>query len=112
MLIKLSTEKTVSEAAAALQAAVEANHFGVVQVHSLKETMTKKGVEFARECLIFEVCQPPNPQETEKDLGKDLKTFEQLPAKTKELELLKDHAEKATGRESVDLNKRIRDKSK
>ncbi len=28
-----------------------------MQVHNLKETMTKKGVEFARECLIFEVCQ-------------------------------------------------------
>ena len=44
MLIKLSTEKTVSEAAAALQTAVQANHFGVMQVHNLKETMTKKGV--------------------------------------------------------------------
>jgi hypothetical protein len=29
-----------------------------MQVHNLKETMTKKGVEFARECLIFEICQP------------------------------------------------------
>ena len=54
MLIKLTTKKTVSEAAAALQSAVEANHFGVMQVHNLKETMTKKRVEFARECLIFE----------------------------------------------------------
>ena len=54
----------------------------------------------------------PKPSETKKDLSKDLKTFEQLPAKTKELELLKDQAEKETGRESVDLNKRIRDKSK
>ena len=58
MLVELSTDKTVSEAAAALQAAVQANHFGVMQVHNLKETMAKKGVEFARECLIFEVCQP------------------------------------------------------
>jgi len=33
MLIKLSTDKTVSEASAALQAAVYANHFGVMQVH-------------------------------------------------------------------------------
>ena len=46
MLFKLSTDKTVSEAAAALQAAVQANHFGVMQVHNLKETMEKKGVEF------------------------------------------------------------------
>ncbi|MDE2141324.1 MAG: DUF302 domain-containing protein [Elusimicrobia bacterium] len=57
-LIKLSTDKTVRETAAALQAAVQANDFGVMQVHNLKETMAKKGVDFARECLIFEVCQP------------------------------------------------------
>ena len=42
MLIKLPTDKTVSEAAAALQAAVQANHFGVMQVHNLKETMTRR----------------------------------------------------------------------
>jgi hypothetical protein len=29
-----------------------------MQVHNLKETMAKEGAEFARECLIFEVCQP------------------------------------------------------
>jgi uncharacterized protein (DUF302 family) len=58
MLVRMSTTKTVSEAASALQAAVQANHFGVMQVHNLKETMAKKGVEFERECLIFEVCQP------------------------------------------------------
>ena len=54
----------------------------------------------------------PEPQKTEKDFGKDLKAFEQLPANTKELEILKDQAEKATGQESVALNKMIRDKSK
>jgi len=58
MLVKLTTDKTVSAAAAALQAAVQANHFGVMHVHDLKETMAKKGVTFAHECLIFEVCQP------------------------------------------------------
>ena len=58
MPVKLSTDKTVSETAAALQIAVDANQLGVMQVYHLKETMEKKGVEFARECLIFEVCQP------------------------------------------------------
>lgn len=58
MLIKVSTNKTVKETAEALQAAVGANHFGVMQVHDLQETMTKKGVDFAHQCLIFEVCQP------------------------------------------------------
>lgn len=58
MLIKLSTKKSVSEAATALHTAVQNNHFGVMQVHNLQETMEKKGVAFAHECLIFEVCQP------------------------------------------------------
>ncbi len=58
MLVTVSTDKSVSDAAAALQAAVQANHFGVMQVHNLKETMAKQGVKFERDCLIFEVCQP------------------------------------------------------
>jgi uncharacterized protein (DUF302 family) len=58
ILVKLSSDKTMNEAAAALHASVQANHFGVMQVHNLKETMARNGVEFARECLIFEVCQP------------------------------------------------------
>ena len=78
MLIKLSTDKTVSEAAAALQAAIEANHFGVMQVHNLKETMTKKGVEFARECLIFEVCQP---QQAKKVLDANMSVSTALPCR-------------------------------
>jgi uncharacterized protein (DUF302 family) len=78
MLVKLSTEKTVSETAAALQAAVQANHFGVMQVHNLKETMTKKGVEFARECLIFEVCQP---QQAKKVLDQNMSISTALPCR-------------------------------
>ena len=78
MLIKLSTDKSVSEAAVALQAAVEANHFGVMQVHNLKETMTKKGVEFARECLIFEVCQP---QQAKKVLDENMSISTALPCR-------------------------------
>ena len=78
MLVKLSTDKTVSEAAAALQATIQANHFGVMQVHNLKETMTKKGVEFARECLIFEVCQP---QQVKKVLDENTSVSTALPCR-------------------------------
>jgi uncharacterized protein (DUF302 family) len=78
MLVKLSTDKTVSEAAAALQIAVQANHFGVMQIHNLKETMTKKGVEFARECLIFEVCQP---QQAKKVLDENMSISTALPCR-------------------------------
>ena len=78
MLVKLATDKTVSEAAAALHAAVQANHFGVMQVHNLKETMAKKGVEFARECLIFEVCQP---QQAKKVLDQNMSVSTALPCR-------------------------------
>ncbi|MDQ2925986.1 MAG: DUF302 domain-containing protein [Acidobacteriota bacterium] len=78
MLFKLSTDKTVSEASAALENAVKANHFGVMQVHNLKETMVKKGVEFDRECLIFEVCQP---QQAKKVLDENMSVSTALPCR-------------------------------
>ena len=78
MLIKLSTDKTVSEAASALEAAIQNNHFGLMQVHNLKETMMKKGVEFARECLIFEICQP---QQAKKVLDQNMSVSTALPCR-------------------------------
>ena len=78
MLIRLSTDKSVSETAAALEAAVKANHFGLMQVHNLRETMAKKGVEFARECLIFEVCQP---QQAKKVLEENMSVSTALPCR-------------------------------
>ena len=78
MLFKLTTNKTVSVTAAALQVAVQSNHFGVMQVHNLKETMAKKGVEFAHECLIFEVCQP---QQARKVLEQDMSVSTALPCR-------------------------------
>ena len=78
MLIKLPTEKTVSAAADALQAAVKGNHFGVMQVHNLQETMVQKGVEFDHECLIFEVCQP---QQAKKVLDENMSVCTALPCR-------------------------------
>jgi uncharacterized protein (DUF302 family) len=70
MLVKLSTDKKISVVAAALPASAQANGFGVMQIHNLKETMAKKGVEFTRECLIFEVCQPQQAKEVlERNMG-------------------------------------------
>ena len=78
MLITVSTNKPVSEVAIALHAAVEANHFGVMQVHNLKETLTKKGVEFEPECLIFEVCQP---QQAKRVLDQNMSVSTALPCR-------------------------------
>ena len=78
MLIKLSTNKTVTVAAASLQASVVANHFGVMQVHNLQETMKKKGVDFAHECLILEVCQP---KQAKKVLDENMSVSTALPCR-------------------------------
>ena len=78
MLFKLTSEKSVSAVATALQAAVQVNHFGVMQIHNLKETMSKKGIEFGPECLIFEVCQP---QQAKKVLEQNLGLSTALPCR-------------------------------
>jgi uncharacterized protein (DUF302 family) len=78
MLFKVTTDKTVREAATALETAVQANHFGVMQVHNLKETMAKKNVVLDRECLIFEVCQP---QQAKKVLDQNMSISTALPCR-------------------------------
>jgi uncharacterized protein (DUF302 family) len=78
MLIKLTTGKSLAQTSADLQAAVVANQFGVMHVHNLKETMAKKGVDFSRECLVFEVCQP---QQAKKVLEGNMSVSTALPCR-------------------------------
>lgn len=59
----VKTNKTVNEAARALESAVNANKFGVLHVHDLKAAMIKKGVDFKNECRVFEVCNPISANE-------------------------------------------------
>ncbi len=47
-------------------------------VHNLKETMKKKGVDFDRECRIFEVC---NPHQAKKVLEKNMEISTALPCR-------------------------------
>jgi len=53
----------------------------------------------------------PTPLETDKVLEKDLKTFARLPAKTKELQVLMDQAEKTIGKENAAIQETIQEKS-
>lgn len=78
MLIRTFTDKTVAATADALRAAVEANHYGVMQVHNLHETLERKGVDFRRACLIFEVCQP---QQAKKVLDQEMSVSTALPCR-------------------------------
>jgi uncharacterized protein (DUF302 family) len=58
MLIKISSAKSLQKIAIDLPAAIQANNFGLMHTHNLRETMVRKGVPFTRECLVFEVCHP------------------------------------------------------
>jgi uncharacterized protein (DUF302 family) len=78
MLFTLSTDKTMSETAADLNAAAQAHHFGVLHVHNLKESMKRKSVSLSPECQIFEVCQP---QELKKALDGNMSISTALPSR-------------------------------
>lgn len=58
MLYRVESRKTLAEIASGLEAAAQRHKFGVIAVHDLKAKMKEKGVEFERECLIYEVCNP------------------------------------------------------
>ena len=55
---------------------------------------------------------PSEPPKTRQDSERDLKTFDELPAKTKKLVVLKDRAEKATGRKRTAINRTIVEKAR
>ena len=58
MLYKIRTSKNLQEVASALEIAAQKYQFGVLAVHDLKAKMKEKGVEFDRDCLVYEVCNP------------------------------------------------------
>jgi uncharacterized protein (DUF302 family) len=65
MLYRVQSKKSVSEAAQDLEAVAQKHRFGVLSIHDLKAKLKEKGVDFDRECLIYEVC---NPQQAKKVL--------------------------------------------
>lgn len=52
--------------------------FGVLGVHDLKEKMNSKGVPFARDCRVFEVC---NPQQAQTILNGNIAVSAALPCR-------------------------------
>jgi len=78
MLFEVESNKTIEQVCQDLEKAVVAHKFGVMTVHNLKETMKKKGVEFDRECRIFEVC---NPHQAKKVLERSMEISTALPCR-------------------------------
>ena len=78
MLYQVKTKKAIADVARDLEAAAQRHKFGVMGTHDLKAKMKEKGVEFDRDCLIFEVC---NPQQAKKVLEENMEISTALPCR-------------------------------
>jgi len=74
----VESTKPLARLTADLERAVARHKFGVLGVHDLKAKMAEKGVPFARECRIFEVC---NPHQAKKVLEANLQVSTALPCR-------------------------------
>ena len=74
----VETSKSFAQAAEDLDAAVKAHQFGVLHVHDIGNTLRSKGVEFAEQCKVFEVC---NPAQAAKVLASDMRLNMALPCR-------------------------------
>jgi uncharacterized protein (DUF302 family) len=78
MLYIVESKKPLADVARDLEQAVARHKFGVLGVHDLKAKMAEKGVTFARECRVFEVC---NPHQAKKVLEANLEISTALPCR-------------------------------
>jgi uncharacterized protein (DUF302 family) len=54
----VESKKSLEQASTDLEVAVKNHKFGVLHVHDIGATLRGKGLEFAEECKVFEVCNP------------------------------------------------------
>ena len=78
MIYQVKAKKSLSDVTRDLEAATQRHKFGIMGMHDLKAKMEEKGVEFERDCLIFEVC---NPHQAKKVLEKNAEISTALPCR-------------------------------
>jgi uncharacterized protein (DUF302 family) len=78
MIFQVKSKKSIAEVSRDLEAATQRHKFGIMCMHDLKSKMKEKGVEFDRDCLIFEVC---NPHQAKKVLEKNAEISTALPCR-------------------------------
>ena len=78
MLHIVESKKSLARVASDLEQAVARHKFGILGVHDLKAKMVEKGVPFARECRIYEVC---NPQQAQRVLERNIEISTALPCR-------------------------------
>ncbi|MDP2392227.1 MAG: DUF302 domain-containing protein [Methylococcaceae bacterium] len=74
----VETDKSFDQASADLESAVKSHGYGVLHIHDLGGTLRSKGLAFANECKIFEVC---NPSQAAKVLSIDMRLNMALPCR-------------------------------
>ena len=74
----VESTKPFDVTANALEASVKKNGFGVLHIHNLGATLRSKGIDYAEECKVFEVC---NPQQASKVLAIDVRLNMALPCR-------------------------------
>ena len=74
----VETSKSFAKAVEDLDAAVKAHQFGVMHVHDIGNTLRSKGVDFAEQCKVFEVC---NPHQAAKVMASDMSMNMALPCR-------------------------------
>lgn len=74
----VESSKSFEQASADLEVAVKSNSFGVLHIHDLGNTLRGKGVTFAEQCRVFEVC---NPAQAAKVLATDMRLNMALPCR-------------------------------
>ena len=78
MYYTVTSSKSFENASDDLEAAVKRHGFGVLHVHDLGATLRSKGVDFADECRVFEVC---NPAQAAKVMASDMRLNMALPCR-------------------------------
>jgi uncharacterized protein (DUF302 family) len=74
----VESSKSFNQAATDLEAAVLRHGYGVLHVHDLGATLRSKGISFAEDCKVFEVC---NPGQAAKVLSTDMRLNMALPCR-------------------------------
>ena len=78
MLYRIHSRKNLAEVAQGLETAAQKYKFGILGVHDLRAKLREKGVEFDRDCQVFEVC---NPHQAKKVLEADGAVSTALPCR-------------------------------
>ncbi len=78
MYYVVDTDKSFEQAASDLEVEVKKLNFGVLHIHNIGNTLRSKGVDFAENCKVFEVC---DPKQAAKVLAADMQLNMALPCR-------------------------------